>query len=434
MQHLRPIPGGLIPIPDLANVRLSLLHCPAWAGLLSFNLSRYEISAMRPPPFSEYLLNPPTCPFQWTDHHDTLLLDWLQVHGIGVQHIATISQAVRSVAYANPYHPIRDHFSRLQWDLKPRVSTWLCDYLGVEHNMYAHAVGRVFLVAAVSRVFEPGIKYDYCLILEGPQGTRKSTALRTLSEPWFAESNYELGSLNSVLSLRGVLLMELPELSALEKSQVSAIKQFLSCQEDRVRPPYGKHVIGLPRESVFAGTSNHDTYLQDETGNRRFLPIKTGVLAPIDVDALARDRDQLWAEAVALYYTNEVKCYLESEALAWQAEREQRSRFQSDPWETIIWNWLEAGHYTAVTTDQVLTNCIQMPVKDQKKGHQMQVSRCLKALGWERRQSTTGGRKWLWRPAKPGTTHSAAFSTNGERTQRVGIDPFQQDYEFSDEG
>jgi predicted P-loop ATPase len=329
-----------------------------------------------------------------------MLLDWLQRHSIHVQSRQAVSQAVHSIAHQHPFHPIRDYFSSLAWDGQYRLDSWLTTYLGAYSSMYSRAVGRLFLVAAITRTFEPGTKYDYCVILEGPQGTRKSTALRVLADPWFAESNYSLGSLNSVLSLRGVLIMELPELSALEKVEVSTIKQSLSCQIDRVRPPYGRHVIDIPRESVFAGTSNHDTYLHDETGNRRFLPIRTGDVSRIDTDALARDRDQLWAEAVVWYRARRIKCYLEGQTLAQQAEREQRARYQSDPWESAIEAWLKTGSpggYTQVSVEQILTACLQLAVKDQKKTAQMQVAKCLRALGWERYKSTGGGRKWVWR-------------------------------------
>lgn len=455
MSHLRPIPGGTLPIPDLANIRLTLTHCPLWANLLAFDLAHYEIMALRPPPFAlpSSTSNPshdhgPA--LKWTDHHDTLLLDWLQRHSIHVQSLATVSQAVRSIAHSQPYHPIRDYFNSLTWDGTPRLDTWLSDYLGAYPSLYSRAVGRLFLVAAVTRTFNPGTKYDYCLILEGPQGTRKSTALRVLADPWFAESNYSLGSMNSVLSLRGILIMELPELSALEKVEVSTIKQALSCQVDRVRPPYGRHVIDIPRESVFAGTSNHDTYLHDETGNRRFLPVRTGEISLIDTDALTLDRDQLWAEAVQLYRSRKIKCYLEGQVLALQVEREQRARYQSDPWESGIETWLRDGHYTAVTIEQVLTSCVQLPLKEQKKGAQMQAARCLRALGWERYKSTGGGRKWIWRLKAGGGAGTGGVSTGkpaiheaGAGTgagigssrlspglgKRVGIGPEEQDYE-----
>lgn len=420
-KHLRLVPGGLVPLPDLANIRLTLTHHPDWSGLLAFDECRYSMAGTRRPPFIHFPSSI-TYPFYWSDHYSTLLLDWLQRHDLQVQSVNTVNQAAESVAREHSYHPIRDYLSALTWDRRPRVCTWLNDYLGVPHDIYSHGVGRVFLLAAVSRVMEPGCKYDYCLILEGPQGTRKSTALRTLTEPWFAESTYQLGSMNSILSMRGILLLELPELSALEKISVSIIKQAISCQTDRVRVPYGRHVIDLPRECVFAGTSNLDTYLHDETGGRRFLPVKTGLAAPINIPALSRDRDQLWAEAVTLYHASEVQCYLESDYLARQAEREQRARYQPDSWEGMIEEWLMRTCKIQISLETVLTDVISLSVKEQKRNDMMRAAACMRALGWERFRERAGDRKWLWRKKKASAAATLlnGFSGNGHR---IGLSP-----------
>ena len=184
------------------------------------------------------------------------------------------------------------------WDGDRRVHNWLATYLGVKPSEYAAAVGSRWLIAAVARIYPPGCKNDCCLILEGKQGTLKSTALRTLAEPWFTDDMPELGTKDSQLNLRGIWVIELSELDSMTRGEVGHVKAYLSRATDHFRPPYGHAPIDVPRECVFAGTSNKGAYLRDETGGRRFWPVQCG---PIDIPYLKQDRDQLFAEAVALY-------------------------------------------------------------------------------------------------------------------------------------
>lgn len=154
----------------------------------------------------------------------------------------------------------------------------------------------------MARIYRPGTKVDNCLILDGGQGTLKSTALRTLAEPWFTDELGDLGSKDAALQLRGAWIIELSELDAMQRMEASRIKAFISRSNDRYRPPYGRHVVDMPRECILAGTVNHQTYLRDETGGRLFWPVRTG---RIDIADLKRDRDQLWAGARARYQTGD---------------------------------------------------------------------------------------------------------------------------------
>jgi putative DNA primase/helicase len=138
-------------------------------------------------------------------------------------------------------------------------------------------------------VFKPGCKNDTCLVLEGPQGLLKSTALRTLAVP-FTDEISDLGTKDAAMRVRGVWIIELAELDAMGRTEASRTKAFMSPSTGRFRPPYGRHTIEVPRESVFAGTVNHDAYLKDETGDRRFWPVRCGT---IRIEDLRRDRDQL---------------------------------------------------------------------------------------------------------------------------------------------
>ena len=211
------------------------------------------------------------------------------------------------------------------------------------------------MISAVARVFAPGCKADCCLILEGEQGIKKSTALRALAQPWFTDEIADLGSKDAALQTRGVWVIEIAELESLSRSDVGKIKAFMSRATDRFRPPYGKRPIDSPRQCVFAGSVNHGTYLRDETGGRRFWPVACKA-AVIDVDGLAACRDQLWAEATALYFDGR-PWWLDSVALNREAAEEQADRYEGDPWDELILAWAQDRESVAIA--DVLSMCLE---------------------------------------------------------------------------
>jgi predicted P-loop ATPase len=183
------------------------------------------------------------------------------------------------------------------------------------------------------------------------------------------------------------------------KGESSRIKAFMSRQVDRIRLPYGRRVIEVPRECVFAGTVNHDTYLKDETGGRRFWPIRCAV---INIAALRRDRDQLWAEARVRFEQGE-KWWLDCPKLNAAAAAEQRDRYDADPWQPLVGEWIDGREYT--TIEQILTSCLNKPTQNWTQSDKNRVARSLKALNWERYQKRTedGTREWRYRksPVSP---------------------------------
>jgi putative DNA primase/helicase len=270
----------------------------------------------------------------------------------------------------------------------------------------------VLAIGGVARVYHPGVKHDTCLILEGAQGALKSTALRTLaSDDFFSDDIAELGSKDSVMQTRGVWIIELSELDAMTRTEVSRAKAFMSRQVDRIRPPYGRRVIEAPRECVFAGTVNKDTYLKDETGGRRFWPVKCGI---INISDLARDRDQLWAEARSRFKEGD-KWWLESKNLMDAAAEETRARYEDDPWDSMIAEWVEkpkqrtdplgcplppmSSEPDSVTVADVLIHCVGKRSDTLTQMDQNRVARSLKSQGWERYQTRTdaGSREWRYR-------------------------------------
>jgi Virulence-associated protein E-like domain len=244
-------------------------------------------------------------------------------------------------ARLNGFHPVCDYLDALQWDGKPRVDQWLVTYAGAEDSAYVQAVGALFLVAGVRRVRKPGCKFDEMLMLEQPlQGTDKSSALAILAvkEEWFTDDlPLNVESKRVIEALRGRWIVEAAELSGMRKADVEHLKAMLSRRVDRARMAYGRLPVEAPRQCVIAGTTNKGEYLRDTTGNRRFWPV---LIVRFDLDALRRDRDQLWAEAAA----REAKG--ESIRLArelWpEAAKEQRQRLADDPFVAVLANHL--GH------------------------------------------------------------------------------------------
>lgn len=206
-------------------------------------------------------------------------------------------EGANTLCLENTYHPIRDYLDAVRWDGTPRIDRWLTSYLGAENTPYTQAVGRLMLMAAVRRVRQPGIKFDQIIVLEGPQGSGKSTALRIMAggDDNFSDADIlTLDAKSQMEALEGVWIYEICELEGISRADTSKVKSFASRDTDRGRPAYGRFRENRPRQNILVGTTNDDQYLRDQTGNRRFWPVRT---TTIDVEALARDRDQLWAEA-----------------------------------------------------------------------------------------------------------------------------------------
>jgi predicted P-loop ATPase len=191
--------------PILANAITALRVAPEWQGVLAYDEFRNNVVTLKPTPWGALLKD------GWTDQEDRLTAEWLQRRCIFVS-VEIASQAVQTVAAQRRIHPVRQYLDRLEWGGRPRLDRWLSTYLGVEESSYSYGVGVRWMLSAVARIYRPGAKADCCLILEGPQGIKKSTALRTLADGYFTDELANLGSKDAAMQIRGVWIVEIWEL------------------------------------------------------------------------------------------------------------------------------------------------------------------------------------------------------------------------------
>ncbi len=318
---------------------------------------------------------------------------------------ARLREAVEAIARERPFHPVRDWLSGLRWDGIPRIDTLFPTYYGTADNKYTRATGRNLLIGAVARIFDPGAKLDTMVVLEGAQGARKSSSLQTMFGPeWTAEMKSTPDSKDFEGSLLGMWCIEFADLEGMGRADRNRIKMQLSTRADWIRLAYRRDPKRYPRQCIFLSTANDNDYLKDPTGARRFWPVKCGW---IDLEALARDRDQLWAEAVLRYRAGETWWEVPE-----QAKDEQEARYQSDSWEEIITPWL-AGRSEVTTTD-ILRNCLEMEIRDHSHAAQIRVGNTLKRCGWERVKVRRGAcLAWVYRP--PENVPNPELGTHGNK-------------------
>jgi predicted P-loop ATPase len=300
-----------------------------------------------------------------------------------------VEQAVQVLMTRNQRDSLKDWLTGLRWDEEPRLDTWLSRATGAPQDEYHTALGRNFILSMVARGLRPGCKVDTMPVFEGEQGARKSTLLKTLGGDFYSELTESLDNKDFMVSIQGRWLVEIAELDAFKRSDVTRIKQVLSSQVDRFRPPYGRHAIDAPRRTVFAGTTNESNYLRDATGARRFWPLRVG---RIDLDWLEENRQQLFAEAAEKF----------KDGATWwdmpeQAHREQaEARREDDVWEVAIAEYCTAR--TEVSMSEILANALAIDIAKQGKPDQIRAGRSLSAIGFASRQVKRGGknvRTWV---------------------------------------
>ena len=358
----------------------------------------------------------------------TLVQEWLQSEGLETVGITTVQQALDVRSRELAFHPVRGWLDGVTWDGTARLADWLSTYLGVDSTEYSKVIGTLFLTSMIARVRQPGCKCDYMLVLEGPQGAHKSTACAILAGDYYSDSLPDIrNDKDASQHLNGKWLIEIAEMSALDKAAAAALKAFITRTTERYRKSYGRLQSTEQRQCVFIGTTNKKTYLRDETGGRRFWPVTVG---KIDLAGLARDRDQLFAEADAWYQAGN-PWWPDPKFEAEHIEAEQAARYESDAWEDQIGHWLDGLHdnpgsitwneqtlkepYTTVL--MVARLALYMDAAKIGTVDQNRIRAALGRLGWERGQRTASAH-----PYRPGVAAEARKTARiAERRKLAGV-------------
>lgn len=377
------------PRANLANAITALKEAPEWKDVLWRDDFAETTVARKALPIRAPI-------GRWSNLHDILTADWLQRQGIDVS-IQIAGQAAEAVAYEHRFHPPRNYLKSLEWDGRQRLHRWLEDYLGVRPDpkagSYFESVGAKWLISAVARIFQPGCKADCALVLEGIQGTKKSSALRVLGGEWFTDQLEQMGSKDSSMQTHGIWIIEIGELGSMNKAEVEIIKAFMSRQTERYRPPYSPRLVDIPRQCVFAGTVNGQSYLRDETGARRFWPVEC---SRIDLKTLEADRDQIWAEATSRYLGGST-WWLDDPTVNLLAQAEQADRYRDDPWSQRIAAYLLSLEEASI--DQILQGPLEIPVGRWGQTESNRVAAILTFLGWKKHRLRDGeNRRYVYRP------------------------------------
>lgn len=376
---------------NTANALRIMEHDPNLKNCFAFDEFRQIKMLTAPIPFSGERSNA----FQGREIKDsdiTKLVSYFNRIGFPDATKTVAADVVEAVSEASTYHPVRNYLNQLpQWDGVPRANSWLLDYCAVtprddDEARYVQEAGKRWLISAVARAMKPGCKADGVLILEGRQGAMKSTTLRTLAGgEWFGDSLPSMHTKDASDYLRGKWIIEMAELSNINKAEVEVVKAFIAREEERFRPAYARNEITYARQCVFAGSTNKSDYLRDETGNRRFWPVKVGTSC--DVRSLARDRDQIWAEVVNMFRAGEIWWF--DGMVAKVAEKQQAERVSQDAWEAEVLNYLIGK--VEVSCTAIAKNALDIEVSKIDRLVTNRISAILTSNGWSRSGKFSSG-------------------------------------------
>lgn len=365
------------------NWALFLENDPETRGVFAFDAFKLRVMLMRCPPWENAGAAWEPRTLKDRDYSEAVM--WLEAKYMTPK-ASNIAAVVHTIAERASFDRLREYLDGLEWDGSPRLRRFANDYLGCAGDNYAPIVSQRWLVSSVARGLNPGCKVDTMPILEGPQGAQKSTALRVLyGDEFFTDELSDIGSKDAMMELQGVWGLEVAEMHRFSASETNAVKKFLSRQTDRYRPPYGRSVIEAPRRVVLNGTINPEgnAYLRDPTGARRFWPLEIG---RIKIDEIARDRDQIWAEAVAMLKAGAPWWVQQDEQEAVEAEQEKRTDI--DVWTSIITDMLKTR--LSVTQWDVF-EALGLQKKDTDYRHSARVGRIMKKVGWTMHRDRANG-------------------------------------------
>ena len=408
-------------------------------GVIGFNEFTNDVVKLKPSPWG-------TPAGVWDEVDDLLMGEWLtREHWLPSMPRGTLEEAVRMVAYRHRYHPVRAEFNALRGthDGQKRLGSWLrrCCLVEDEYDdvdplqQYLARVGTWLVMAIVARVLTPGCKFDSMVIFEGAQGVGKSTLASVLGGDYYADTGLVLGDKDSFQNLQGISVYEFGELDALNKSEVTKVKMFISSMKDRFRASFDRRAKDYPRQVVFVGTTNEDHYLTDPTGNRRMWPVR--VTRQIDLAWLRKNRAQLFAEALA---------YVDAGERFHPSAKEQRELFEPQQQKRAVENAIESaitrylydekqiisgsGENGSLVDEVTLIGLLgKLGIGLEKLGpgrfHEKQAASALRRLGWTEARSSEPGRPRVYR--RPIAQPLADASGSQTTTTNLSTRPTQGD-------
>lgn len=424
------------------NFEIIMDNDSRFAGKIKFDeFSRQEYLSGEIPWESE------VCDRAWGSHDDAALYSIVQTD-YGVKNRNDYFDALKNVSMRNRFHPVRNVLDSLEYDGNEHIRSLLPDYMGAEDTEYIYQVMRLWMLGAVARVYEPGCKFDYTMIFTGPQGLGKSTFLKmmALNDAWFNDSLDSLDSDKAAQSLMGSWIVELAELKSLARTAggVESVKRFLTAAQDKYRIPYERRADIFLRQCVFAGTTNKSDFLQDETGNRRFLIIQTGVnktKKSLFVPQAIKDMKAAWAQAVHIWKTEHPELILPDSCQA-EARRLQDESMADDGKVGIIGKFLDDKQRTCVM--EIWREALGENGRPQKWQSSEIMDIVLSIPGWTKMKNTStfgsyGKQKGLQKvnqvstKCQPSATNSLKNGENLEDSCQNSSDGFMSVEDFEQE-
>ena len=389
-------------LPTHANLILVLKGDPVLSQLVQFNSFSGLHLLRKPVPVLDRSISPSAGPYPrpWDSDDVSCLLAYLQKEFAHNFKRATVKECLKLEGRGSEVHDVRDYLAGLEWDGTRRLDAWLTMTFSCPSDDYHRAVASKLLIAAVRRVRKPGCKHDHLVVLEGPQGIGKSTAITILfGADWSTDQISDLSKKDAAIDLRGKWGVELPEIEHLIKTDVETVKAFLSRSVDHYRAPYEPSSGDVPRQCVLIGTTNATEYLRDATGNRRIWPVKcmSAESTGADLDWLRVSREQIWAEAAVREATGE-SIWLDNSAVREEALSAQAARMSEDPWLAKVKQYVAT--LPRVTVPEILDQALFVPTVQQTKSTEMRVANILKELKWKKKDDWNGqagksGKAWF---------------------------------------
>lgn len=331
------------PLATVANICKVLELDPALKGRFSLDTFAHRKKVALPLPWDD------DSGVRFLRNEDYLEFQRYMSEKYHIDNKQRTQDALDAACIRNRHNPLIEWLDSLAWDGRERIGTLLHRYLGCDLSEYNAAVMRLVMLGAVARAFEPGCKFDTCMVLAGSQGIGKSRFAQLLAhdDAWYLSGIRDIGggSTRSVEELLGKWIVEIPELSSFKGRSLEAIKAYITNTADTYRAAYARTSETFERTCIFIGSTNEANFLTDKTGNRRFLIVKCNlprntVSTALFDDGAEDDIAQAWAEAVHVYRNEKPALILPPELMD-EAERMHEAYMVDEPLIGIVENYLE---------------------------------------------------------------------------------------------